>query len=55
MMDAGLGVYEAEACELAVRMFQLVVQGRALAEILARIRVKSASVWSMPGWTKAKT
>lgn len=44
MMAAGLGVYEAEAWELAVRMFQLVTQGRALAETLARMRVKSASV-----------
>lgn len=44
MMAAGLGVYVAEAWELAVRMFQPVVHGEALAETLARIRAKSASV-----------
>ena len=44
MIAAGLGVYEAKAWEFEVRMFQLVIQGEALAATLARMRVKSTSV-----------
>jgi hypothetical protein len=46
----------APSCErpLAMRAFQPSVHGCAPSATFSRMRVKSASVWSSPGWTKTR-